>query len=1143
MSKILTRMPEQAKAANPAGSVWVSANAGAGKTFVLADRVVRLLLGGTNPGSILCLTFTRAAAAEMQNRVFGQLAGWATASPEQLAAELKTIGHPASGEEEMAKARTLFARALETPGGLKIQTIHAFCERLLHQFPLEANVPAHFEVIDDGEKAVMLKEAQFDVIREALENPDGEIAMALGALVAQLADSSFEALLDKLVRSEGDLRPWLRTSGGLDQALDRLAAGLGVEPGDDTSSIVDEIINSPILPQSEWPAAIKMFRTGSSTDNDRGNELDAALNSFDVEQIAEFYKKIFLKNDGQPRIRSVTKTISVPYPEFADMLDREKQRVFEAVERLKGARLMAGTRSLFTFGLQVMDQYQNRKVAAGKLEYRDLVENSLRLLGRSDAASWVLYKLDGGIDHILVDEAQDTSPEQWEIVRLLAEEAQAGFGARARGRTIFAVGDEKQSIYSFQGAEPARFDEMRRYFARKVKAAEQNWEKIGLHLSFRSVPAIMEAVDKVFADGLARVGLTSGDDPVSHTAYRKDEPGLVEIWPVTQSDALEKPDAWDAPLDRVSKGSSPNLLAEKIAERISGWLKNGEKIAATGEKITPGDILILVRTRTHIVVPLIRALREKGVAVAGADRLVLQTHLAVMDLLLAADFVLLPEDDLTLATLLRSPLIDASEDNLYALAYNRRGSLWRTLQARADDKPYIAYAARLAGWLAPADFHTPYSFFAKILGAGGRRQLIARLGPEAHDAIDEFLNLALKFEQGATPSLQNFVHWMRAQSQEIKRSMDQITEEVRIMTVHGAKGLEAPIVFLPDTCGIPDQKFVGQILKLEPKDTTANSPAGLFWAPGKAEDLPETVLAIKDAAYKKHMEEQNRLLYVAMTRARDRLYVCGHIGKKKQPDDCWYSLIETGLDGDLSEHETADGQIVRRFTRPVPYVKLDAGDAPAAIPVEEKHPLSVSLLPPPAQAPVVDTLAPSRIGDDLDHISAGSAPDDAFAGIDPRRRGTIIHKLIEILADFPDDDRSRHGDRLLEHLAEDLEPELRSAIRDEAIAVINKPDLAFLFGNDSRAETPIAGQIANPGNEDKIVTVSGIIDRLVVGPDKVVIADFKSNRIVPQSLDEIPQSYITQMAAYRGLLQAIYTTKKIETCLVWTANASMTRIE
>ncbi len=1142
MSSPQKRLPEQARAADPQKSVWVNANAGSGKTSVLADRVIRLLLGGTDPGRILCLTFTKAAAAEMSNRVFGQLAGWATASKDQLRAELAAIGHTVNDTSDLAPARTLFARVLETPGGLKFQTIHAFCERLLHQFPFEANVPAHFDVLDDGEKVVMLKDAQFDMIREALADPDGDIAASLDTLVSRLADTSFEKLLDGVIKVEADLYRWVDAVGGLEPGFARLAERLGVEPGDTVEKISGEILTSPILPQSEWTAIAATLDEGSDLDRKRANKFRDILTDPDPLTGAETYLSVFLTQKNQPAVRLLTKAVKDRHPELEQRFRDEQDRVFRLACKLPALELLPANRALFTFGIAVLDRFRERKLRAGKLEYSDLIDKVRLLLNRSEAASWVLYKLDGGIDHILVDEAQDTSPDQWDIVRLLAEEALSGEGARGITRTIFAVGDEKQSIFSFQGAEPERFDKMRREFKRKIEVIERPWDNPSLNLSFRSVPAILEAVDLVCGQDNIRASLTSTNEPVVHNADRANKPGLVEIWPVEAPDKLVDPVAWDAPLDAVSQGSAWVKLAEKIADTIAMWLREGETLVATGRPVTPGDILILVRRRTHIVTPLIKALRDRRIAVAGADRLELQSHLAVMDLLAAADFVLLPEDDLTLATLLRSPFFGLSEDDLYSLAHDRPGSLWNALRTRAVEAPFSAISDQLKAWQARADFLSPYAFFAGILGNdNGRRQLVARLGPEAHDAIDEFLSLALQFEAGATPSLQSFTHWMRSQSQEIKRSMEQGTDEVRIMTVHGAKGLEAPIVFLPDTCATPDKGRLSQIMTVASDTKAIGEPDFLVWAPGNAESLPDAIQAEKAAAHEKQLAEYNRLLYVAMTRAEDRLYVCGYQSGKKIPDDCWYQVIMAGLGDKLSPFETEDGAQVLRFTGSVPAKILAIRDEPQATQLAKFHLPEIPSLPPPPFA-IINRIAPSRGEEGQDHLAGGDVAGNALSGVDPRVRGNLIHALLEVLADTKPDVRIGHGKNLLTRIGSDLTPDSRVLLLEEVLRLLEDPGIAYLFDGDSRSEVPVAGVIPDSGAPDNMVHASGIIDRLVVQENRVIIADFKSNRVVPRKIEDVPPAYIAQMAAYRALVQPIYPSKNIEALLVWTADASTTEI-
>ncbi|MDQ4061995.1 MAG: double-strand break repair helicase AddA, partial [Pseudomonadota bacterium] len=786
----------QRQASDPLASAWVSANAGSGKTTVLTQRVIRLLLGETDPGRILCLTFTKAAAAHMANKVFGSLSRWAVLPDEDLAQAIETYEGRSSPQRRRDGARRLFARALETPGGLKVQTIHAFCERLLHQFPFEANVAAAFQVLEDRSAEELLAAIKADVLTQAAAEPRSRLGRALGAIVALAAEATFGELVNEAIGRRHAIADWLSGSTSLDKALARLRAAMGLRDGECCGTIEAQILASPHFDQALWRSAAEAMLASSAQDQDQGRRVRAWLEAQERRRL-DAYLSIFLTLDGKPRARLLTKSLAARQELVAQRLADEQNRLLGLLERRKAAVLAEATDALLVIADAIITRYERAKRSRGLLDYDDLIVRAERLLSQGEAA-WVLYKLDGGIDHILIDEAQDTNPGQWRVIEALTEEFFAGQGARDEIRTVFAVGDEKQSIFSFQGAEPARFEAMRRHFGDKAQGAQLAFRDVKLRYSFRSTQDILTAVDRVFADPAARQGLSTDGDYREHLAVRHDGPGVVEMWPVfspvrDEDDAV----AWDAPFDVVSETSPAALLAGRVARTIRGWLDRGECLAAKAKPVRAGEILILVRSRNAVFEALIRALKTAQVPVAGADRLVLTEHIAVLDLMALAEFVLLPEDDLTLATLLKSPLIGLDEDALFALCRGRRGTLWRALQEKSAFDPRFRDAYdRLSDWRRRADFVRPYEFFATVLGADeGRRRIYARLGHEAADALDELLNLALAYEATGTPSLQGFLAWLKAARVEVKRDLDLVRDEVRVMTVHNAKGLEADVVF------------------------------------------------------------------------------------------------------------------------------------------------------------------------------------------------------------------------------------------------------------------------------------------------------------------------------------------------------------
>src|SRR6516165_2551990 len=785
----------QVEASDPAVSAWVAANAGSGKTHVLAQRVIRLLLDGVDPAKILCITFTKAAAANMANRVFDELRRWTALDDAELGAAIRRISNVQPDAARRTLARRLFAMALETPGGLKVQTIHAFCTRLLHHFPFEANVAARFTVLEEAAQAQLLGEISLTVLLDAAMSPEGALGRALATAIAAVSDQTFKDVVGEAIRKRDAVRAWIDHGGGIEAAIAALCGVLGVGADDTIERIESEMTEGPLFPASQWAAAAEALARGGKSDQEQARRLDAALAASGAER-ARSYREIFLTGKLEPRQQLVTRAIEIDNPRLAERLCGERKRMLALVERRNAVACRDRTAALITIADAVIARYQAAKDRRGYLDYDDLIEKTLALLGEEGAA-WVHYKLDQGIDHLLIDEAQDTSPKQWDIIRRLTSEFFAGAGARFVRRTIFAVGDEKQSIFSFQGAAPREFEVMHRAFDKLSKAVEHDFRYVRFRHSFRSGPNVLGAVDEVFGRPEAFAGLSADAVKTVHEPLADAAPGLVEIWDTTKPADKREIEAWDAPFDQLIETSPQVRLAAKIARNVKRWMKDGARA---------GDVLVLVRQRGPLFEAIIRALKDLHVPVAGADRLVLTEHIAVMDLMVLADALLLPDDDLALATVLRSPLFGFSDDDLFALALDRGPLPLRTmLSRRAAETPLFAGAAALLGKLVEiAKRETPFDFYAQVLGAGGgRRRFLARLGPEANDALDEFLNLALEYERRETPSLQGFLAWLRQARAEVKRDMEIARDEVRVMTVHGAKGLEAAIVILADTMTPP----------------------------------------------------------------------------------------------------------------------------------------------------------------------------------------------------------------------------------------------------------------------------------------------------------------------------------------------------
>ena len=854
----------QGEVSDPGVSAWVAANAGSGKTHVLAQRVINLLLAGVAPEKILCLTFTKAAAANMAKRVFDTLGRWTTLDDDALDA---AIGAP-PGRMPGARreqARRLFARALDTPGGLKVQTIHAFCTQLLHQFPFEANVAARFTVLDETAQMQLLEELTLAALLEGASASDSLLGRALGTAMTAGADQTFRDVVREAINRRDAIISWRMRAGSVEAAIAGLSRALGIAPEETLESVEALFFAGSLIPPLEWPAIAAVLSEGNKTDCEQARRFTTLTTLSGANRI-ELYLEIFCTDEGNPRKSIVTKAIKDA--RLIELLGAEQKRVCDILDRRNAVICRDRSAALLIVADAVLTRYAAQKERRGLLDYDDLIDKALALLDNVDAA-WVHYKLDLGIDHLLIDEAQDTSDKQWDIVRRLVAEFTTGKGARDLRRTIFAVGDEKQSIFSFQDAAPRQFAAMHRHFKKAHADAGLEFVFREFKHSFRSGENVLAAVDEVFkAQGLAAsVTADTGGFP-PHIALPDAPPSLVEIWEPEKPDERNEIEGWDAPFDTVSETSPRVKLALRIARSVRGRVDSGTAVGIERRAARYGDVLVLVRQRGPLFEAIIRALKNENVEVAGADRLVLTEHIAVMDLMALADALLLPQDDLALASVLRSPLFGFSDDDLFAIAWDRgRTSLHAALTRKSAEREIFAQAAaRLSELAQAARQESPFGFYAFVLGArDGRRRFLARLGAEANDALDEFLNLALDYERRQTPSLQGFVAWLREARAEVKRDMEIARDEVRVMTVHGAKGLEAPIVILADTMTQPSGPRPPRLLEL--------SDGAVIWA-GRKDDDVAPVAAARQAALAEAEDEYRRLLvcrYDACRRSADHL--------------------------------------------------------------------------------------------------------------------------------------------------------------------------------------------------------------------------------------------------------------------------------
>ncbi|WP_051332680.1 double-strand break repair helicase AddA [Cucumibacter marinus] len=1102
----------QARAADPTSSVWVSANAGAGKTFVLTRRVLRLLLAGVKPDEILCLTYTKAAAAEMRGRVAKALGEWALMADEALVAELASVTGQPPDRVTFERARLLFAQALETPGGLKINTIHAFCEAVLHRFPLEAGLPFDFTVIEDAEKAGLVHAARQSVLADGL-NGDVALTEAVETLFAAASDTRLEDVLDAALAFGPRLTRALSDPARAEANLRNL---LGLSAQDDAASIAKRITGDAIIPHSEFAGvAAHLDHLGGSKTLAGKFAAESEMPESPEAVFAAFLTKADL---AAPKNENVTAALQKSDPDLADRIRAETGRVAGLVPVYAAATAFERSRALMSILKAVLERYEAMKRGRALVDFDDLIDKLRDLLTIRSVGAWVSYKLDAAITHILVDESQDTNPEQWDIVSALTEEFFSGDSAVQKPRTVFAVGDEKQSIFSFQGAAPHLFAETGKRLAARAADAGARFERLELKTSFRTVSTVLSAVDRVFAAGEAHAGLEADPRPTRHIAARTDRGGRVELWPLAaRAEAPEELDHY--PTEPIDMRSPERRLAADIVARIGVWLAERRPLAGRGRAITPGDVMILAQKRGTLFHEIIRALKQAGIPNAGADRLSVTSHIAVEDLLALGDVLINPGDDLNLATVLRSPLFGISEAALEALCAGRGDrTVWRQLGELAQTEDWAAAAhARLRAWRARLDRQRPYDFFARLLFAeGGIKQFHARLGIEVDDVLNEFLDMALDHERTRDPSMVAFIAGLRQTERGVKRELSEAGDTVRVMTIHGAKGLEAPVVILADAADVPAGRNLAHPVAVNaPQDDPSRH--FVLWLGGGKGCAP--IDMVKQARRDAEFDEYRRKLYVALTRAEDELYLTGKADKDGgAPAKSWYGLVKAGLLPHGEETHDAEGRPGLVFAGSVGAQEAGQGGAIAG---SDPAPLP-GWLTEPAPAPLsIPVVSPSLAGDH-DLRTAGGTGDAEAA----RRRGIAVHALLNQLPAIDPAERGSVARKALGALLPD-QSEAHEALIDKALGLIEHPPVVGLFGPQSRGEVTISADLSLPQGP---VRLSGRIDRLI-DSSTLTIIDFKSDAAPPD--DGIPAAYLTQLALYRAALEKSFPGRAVSAGILW----------
>jgi len=1131
----------QRNAANPESTRFSSANAGSGKTRVLVDRVSRILLQDTLPQKVLCLTYTKAAASEMQSRLFKTLGEWSVCSEEKLTSELEALLGAGHDFSDLPKARRLFAAALETPEGLKVQTIHAFCERILSRFPIEAGILPGFEPLEDADMRRLKDSIRDDVYRAAAADLTGELNQSLQLLAAEEADDSLETLWSWAAGNGDKIKKWV-AAGGVEFLANILEINADFTADDIKKYAWED------TPQDELRLAIAgLANSENAKEQSYARILQQALEETDSVRAFELYASVVLKADMTPFSQIGTKGSGPAAMSYFGKWNKkdspEMHRIADIGQTLLKADVLNQTRAVYTIAQDYAARLEAAKLQQRKLDFNDQILLVRDLLKNKAVSDWVRYKLDGGIEHILLDEAQDTSPAQWDIIDALHDAFVQDNPDRPsrHSRTLFAVGDEKQSIYSFQGADPEMFlTKIRQY------AGDTNIGEVRMRMSFRSAPQVLQFVDQIFVENgelqnmFEALSHPAASDIYSHTAHRTDV-GRIDLWPLTEKpEKTDDAPPWDtSPVDALEKGDSREELAENIAAQVRHWLDTGEAVfdrelskdakRTVTRPMQAGDIMVLVKSRNAFFDAVIRNLKSKGVAVAGADRLKLKDAIAVKDMMSLAKFTLLPSDNLSLAEVLKGPFFGYSEDALFDVSYGRSGSLWGAVKSKRGDTAKV-----LSEIITASRRFAPYEFFARVLdmidatGESFAKKLYRRLGLEAKDALEAFLGRALAHQRQGAPSLQQFVHEFAQNDQELKRQMDEGQGQVRVMTVHGAKGLEAPVVFLPDTTQFSKRK-PAMVPLFKKADGAADKTFKGYCLPQSQSLTPQALTSYIESVETAKKQEDLRLLYVALTRAESRLVICGfQSGNSKtgMDDTCWYKYAQAAFDTlDATESETVFGSALTYGGEADPVNEIYKTSSKAAKPF------------PPWISETVKGEGKSRRQVTPSHLLAPPPHRDmpvrsplTQAAETRFMRGNLIHKLLEILPEFETGKRVDIAEKMLSTYKA-LSLEQKDQIISEVFAVLGAPEFAEIFAKGSRAEISLAGSAKGLPAD---LYLNAQIDRISVTDDKVFIVDYKSNRPPPLTQEGVADIYWGQMAAYRELAKEIYPNHNIICALLWT---------
>jgi ATP-dependent helicase/nuclease subunit A len=823
---------EQLEASNPSDNIWVQANAGTGKTKVLVHRLLRILFRNGQyddklASGILCLTYTNAAAGEMRNRVLDELHKWASATDEQLSELLESVSanNPPTAHD-LELARKVFYIYIDNPNMLKIKTIHGFCEEILHRFPIEAGISPTWSLISGAPQTVLLDQAFNRMVKNSV-NDISDVKNTMNAFY-KIIDIRSEYFLNELRELLlAHYRSFFQVedvSAYREYFINTIADVLNVKNPLDMSLDIKQLTTIINYAKQLEKASKKPAQYILNIINTTQQYIDNTINF-------EKYKELYLTKENEIAKKFLQD----------EVFKQEAFRVYEIQQYLLNKDIFQNTVALFDLSMNFANEYKKIKQEHNLLDFEDLILYTQKLFEKPDVMGWVLSQMDVSLSHILVDEAQDTSPGQWNILRALAGDFFAE-GDTANNRSLFVVGDTKQSIYGFQNADPRAFAASRQAIADQIKNNYRTIKEVSLDQSFRSTKPILDTVDCFFdcPDIIKETDFYNN----KHKCHRINAQGLVEIHNTFKCDET---------------GTAKNkLYVNMLADKIEHLVRQ--------ENVIPKDIMILVQKRSAFVDLLSTALKKRGIDIAGNDRIKLPEFSAIKDMLHLIRFCTDNKNDYSLCCVLKSPFYKLKERDIFNICKIKNSDKSLTVFDVLKDV-YPDVYNDLSDMINQSKSLAPYSFFTYVLNKNNNRQkIISALGKHVIDPIEEFLTMCLAYERTQPGTLYHFLKWFITGDSEIKRDMD-ASQGVRIMTVHGSKGLGSKIVFLIDTLTFPKPNQILNINHLHQN----NKYDVWLWKTGTSAVLDPIIEKNKQD----DISEYYRLLYVAMTRAKDDLYIYG----------------------------------------------------------------------------------------------------------------------------------------------------------------------------------------------------------------------------------------------------------------------------